>query len=195
MKPIVKMGYQINRGVISLNGVAVGSLDKRGNYRITDGQRVRVGTVADLIQGDVVGKTLVGGPAGILRVGRYACDVRDGVVHFSGKPIGTVDAEGNYAVKMLERTAKGKLSQARGVVLIRPTQSRKTGASARIEIGGRDFTAIDGVIFESGEAIGWLQADGRFRGVTREGDHFEGSLNNLKAAAYFRFVEAAAPCR
>ena len=46
----------------------------------------------------------------------------------------------------------------------------------RFKVGDHSLSAIDGVVYEGGEEVGWLMPDGRFRVVTLEGEHLEGRV-------------------
>lgn len=176
-----------------LNNVKVGSLSANGEFRVTSPEgRIHSGNIRSLIRADVQRQVAGGlsGPTGRLRVGHYACEVRGGAVWLTGQRIGQVGLFGDYELEIEGCRLTGNLNRTPGAVWL--FGRIEGGSSARIELSGagRAFTAIDGVIYEAGEEIGWLLSDGRFRAVTLEGDHLEGTLKNLDAAKYLRLSEA-----
>lgn len=183
--------YSVKQGLVLLAGSKVGTIDAKGNYRITDGKgRAHVGNLGKLIREDLRSKILSGGRNGLtgrIRVGLRTYEVRGGSVFSGGKAIGTVTTAGDYAMTEFGKSSSGNVRRTPGAVWLAPEQT--DGAAGRITIGKQTFTASNGLIFEAGEAIGWLSPDGRFRGVTLEGDHFEGSLQAPQETVYLRALD------
>lgn len=165
--------YRVKNGAVYLDKVKVGSLSANGDFRVSSPEgRIHTGNISTLIRADVQ-RQVVGdqaGPTGRLRVGPHACDVRGGAAWCAGQRVGQLGLLGDYAIEVQGDRLSGNLNRTPGA--------------------GRAFTAIDGVIYEAGEEIGWLLPDGRFRAVTLEGDQLEGTLKNLAAAKYLRLSEA-----
>lgn len=183
-------GYVVKKGVVYLKDAKVGTIDAKGNYKVTDPQgKVHTGNISTLIRADVQAKLInrgKTGPTGRVRIGMITYEVRGGQVLHEGAEVGTVDGGGNYKLQVPgEKASAGHVQRTPGAVWLGKAEK---APSARIELAGKVFTAIDGVIFEMGEEIGRLAPDGRFRGVTLEGDHFEGLLSKMKEAVYLRLV-------
>ncbi len=188
-------GYSIKKDVVFLDGVKVGTVDPKGNFRVTDkAGKVHTGNIGQLIRTAVQsaireGTHTKGGPSGRLRVAQHSFEVRGGLVYFGSDSCGTVTPKGDYALSIAGHRFAGNVNKTPGAVWLGlPTPALK-GVKGRIVLAGKVFTAIDGVIFDGGEPIGWLRADGQFRGVTIDGDHFEGNLRELDKALYLKLVE------
>ena len=185
--------YRVKNGAVYLDKVKVGSLSANGDFRVSSPEgRIHTGNISTLIRADVQ-RQVVGdqaGPTGRLRVGPHACDVRGGAAWCAGQRVGQLGLLGDYAIEVQGDRLSGNLNRTPGAIWL--VGRIEGGSSARIDVSGagRAFTAIDGVIYEAGEEIGWLLPDGRFRAVTLEGDQLEGTLQNLAAAKYLRLSEA-----
>ncbi len=183
--------YTVKKGLVLLGESKVGTIDSKGNYRITDGKgRAHVGNIAKLIREDLRSKILRGGRDGLtgrIRVGLRTYEVRGGSIFSDGKAIGTVTAAGDYAMTVFGQSSSGNVGSTPGAVWLAAEQ--KDGATGRISIGNQVFTVSNGTVFEGGAAIGWMAADGRFRGVTLAGDHFEGSLEAPQDTVYLRALD------
>ncbi len=181
--------YSVKKGIVYAKGVKVGAIDAKGQFRVVDkAGKAHSGSVAALIKADVKAKLLGGDKAGRMgrvRIGLMTYEVRGGAVYFEGKAVGTVNVQGDYELTVLGQHSSGHVERTPGAVWL---QGSTVGRSARIELADKHFTGLNGVIFDGGEEIGWLDDDGRFRGVTIDGDHFEGSLQSLETAVYLRFI-------
>ncbi len=181
--------YTVKKGIVYAHGAKVGSVDAKGQYRVVDQEgKSHSGSIAALIKADVKSKLLGGGKdgrTGKVRVGLTTYEVRGGTAYFEGKAVGSVNATGDYALTVFDQHFEGNVGHTPGAVWL---SSPSSGSSARIELAGKSFTALDGVIFDGGEEIGWLDEEGRFRGVTIDGDHFEGSLIEPENALYLRLT-------
>ncbi len=189
-KPKAGSGYLVKKGSIFLGGKKVGFIDAKGHFHVVDAKgKTHTGHVPTLLRNDIRLKLMSGGRAGAtgrLRLGQQTFEVRGGQVFFEKRAVGTVSASGEYALEVYGRASAGHVNRTPGAVwLNRPPVK---GPSTRIELAGKAFVAVEGVIFEAGEEIGWVTEEGRFRGVTLDGDHFEGSLTAMKQAVYLKYV-------
>ena len=170
--------YALKKGAVLFGGRKVGAVDAKGDFQLTgpDG-KLHVGNIAKLIRADVRRQVLSGGkdgPTGRMRVGTEGFDVRAGAVWHAGQEVGQVNRAGDYELELHGAQLKGNLNTTLGAVWL--FASKKEGPSARIKVGEHSLSAIEGVVYEGGEAVGWLRPDGWYRAVTLEGDHLEGTV-------------------
>lgn len=176
--------YTMHKGVVFLGKKRLGTVTPSGVFEVVgpDGKLHR-GTVGGLIRAALRhGAPAV--PSGQVRINQHRFDVADGVLWLHGQRVGTVTAEGDYSVKLEGEALTGNVNTTFGAVWLHG--ATKGGPSSRIVVGGRSLMAVDGVVFEAGEAIGWLLADGRFRAVGLEGDFVAGRLEKVAAQPYLR---------
>lgn len=170
-------GYTVHRGEVRRGGAVVGTLSKRGEFRVVDERgRVHTGTLARLLTAEFK-RQLRGEAAGLtgrMRVDRQTFEVRAGGAYLGGKQVGTVTATGEFELTLAGRRSTGNVHRTIGAVWL--GAAKAAPRSGRIDVGGRTFPAVDGVVFEAGVEIGWLKSDGSFRAVTSQGDFLEGSL-------------------
>ena len=169
--------YTVHQGAVLRAGQRVGSVDAKGQYRVTDANgRVHTGAVAALLQQEV--RRLLfresEGPTGKLRLDRQVYEVRAGVAYLGAEKAGTVDFRGDFSLAHAGVAARGNVQRTIGAVWL--GAAKLNPGSGRVETGGRVFRAIEGALFEDGLEVGWLSRDGAYRGVTREGHFFEGVL-------------------
>ncbi len=170
--------YSLKNGAVFLGGRKVRTVLQNGDFQLTapDG-KVHAGNIAKLIRADVRRQVVSGGkdgPTGRMRVGTEAFDVRAGAVWHAGQVVGHVSRAGDYELEVRGKSLKGNLNTTLGAVWL--FAKKQIGASARIKVGDHSLTAIDGIVYEGGEAVGWLMPDGHYRAVTLEGDHVEGRV-------------------
>jgi len=170
--------YSIKNGALLLDGRKVGTVNSKGDFQLTgqDG-RVHAGNIAKLIRADVGRQIVSGGrdgPTGRMRVGSDAFEVRAGAVWLAGQEVGQLTRAGDYQLNVRGQPLSGNLNTTLGAVWL--FSKKRVGVSARLKVGDHSLSAIDGVVYEGGEAVGWLLPDGRYRAVTLEGDHLEGKL-------------------
>jgi hypothetical protein len=178
----------VAKNAIFLDGERVGSIDAQGNFRVTgpDG-RIHTGSVSALIASDLQGQ-LAGtsaGPSGRLRVHTTTYEVRGGRIFHEANQVGTVDEAGDFRINLKGASSTGNVRSTPGAVWLGLGHAT---ASTRLKLGGHTLRAVNGVIYDQGVEVGWLTAEGRFRGVTRRGDHFEGSIVEPRQLTFLRFV-------
>lgn len=175
-------GYSLKQSNILRNGKKVGTLTKTTWQLVDQAGRQHGGTVAGLLEARAKAK----GPSGKLRLHVDTLEVVGGVVFFERQRIGTVDARGQYAVTLRGRACKGNMHQTPGAVWL-----GGAGGSGSITVGGATYHAFEGAIHEGQTVIGWLRADGSYRGVNRAGDCFFGSLKVPGSSRLLRLVSSS----
>ncbi len=170
--------YSVKGGALFLDGRKVGTVNANGDFQATgpDG-KMHSGNIGKLIRSDVRRQVMSGGrdgPTGRMRVGAEGFDVRAGAVWLAGREVGHVNRGGDYELEVHGQPMKGNLNSTLGAVWL--FSKKRVGTSARIKVGDHSLSAIDGVVYEGGEEVGWLMPDGRFRVVTLEGEHLEGRV-------------------
>lgn len=174
--------YSLKQSNILRNGKKVGTLTKTTWQLVDQAGRQHGGTVAALLEARAKAK----GPSGKLRLHLDTLEVVGGVVFFERQRIGTVDARGQYAVTLRGRAYKGNMHQTPGAVWL-----GGAGGSGSITVGGATYHAFEGAIHEGQTVIGWLRADGSYRGVNRAGDCFFGSLKVPGSSRLLRLVSSS----
>lgn len=177
-------GYSLNQSNILRKGKKVGTLTKTAWQLVDETGRQHGGTVAGLLETRAKAK----GPSGKLRLHLDTLEVIAGVVFFERQRIGTVDAQGQYAVTLRGAACSGNAHKTPGAVWL-----GGPGGSGSITIGGATYHAFEGAIHEGQTVIGWLRADGSYRAVTRAGDCFFGSLKVPGSARLLRLVPSSSP--
>ncbi len=169
--------FVLKQGALFLDGRKVGAVRDNGDFQLTtpDGQR-HVGNISLLIRSDVRRQIIGGGkvgPTGRMRVGSEGFDVRAGTVWFAGREVGHLTRAGDYEIEVHGTVHRGNVNRTLGAVWL---SGKKGTVSGRIKVGGHSLSALDGVVYEGGEAVGQVTPDGRYRVVTLEGEHLEGRI-------------------
>ncbi len=177
---------RIEKNVIMVGDERVGTIGSDGTYQLVDvNGTVQTGSVAGLIQEGVRNQLSVAGQGvtGKLRLGAQTLEVVGGTVFHEGTRVGSIDGRGAFGVTVRGTPMQGNAFTTPGAVWL-----GGTAGSGPVTIDDLRFTAIDGVIYENGSAIGWLDGLGLFRAVRANGDYFEGTVGAPTKALYLRAV-------